>query len=99
MLAAKATSASAANVFFFTSACAANGRIRALGLVAGGCFLGGTLASRQPLSASRYSADRAYWSKAAVALYAKTGYRALRSEADKKEMAVVAQREVDGRSS
>src|SRR5215471_16045044 len=73
-------------------------RNRAVGSVAG-CFPSGTLASRQSLSACGDSVYGANRRKAAVTFHAKTSHPARGSEADKKELAVVAQREVDGGSS
>src|SRR6516225_9226272 len=61
------------------------------------CNLPGVaLVRRHSLCACGNSAFGAQWRKAAIAFHSETSHRALGSKADKKEVAVVAQREVDG---
>src|SRR5215831_3573678 len=52
-----------------------------------------------PLGAGGDSAYSPQWRKAALTFHAKTSHQALGSEADKKKVAVLAQRKVDGGSS
>src|SRR5262249_34302100 len=59
----------------------------------------GPLARCQPLRACGHSPYGAERSKATVTFYAKSSDRSLRSKADKKEVTVTAQCEVDRRSS